>query len=198
LALSFLVCLLGNLFLQVAGGPILAIFGKSYAEQAATSLHIIMIASLPSILKEHYTAICRMQRKMARAMLPAALGSLLELGFAALGARFGGLNGLCLGWVIALVVEALYMSFPVYQATRIPSSVSIEDMPTAPIPLAQLMYETWRYDTQPLPVLLQRATPYDNADTIQQLAQMKQSNKSNHTQKRPVIKRYTLAPYENA
>jgi O-antigen/teichoic acid export membrane protein len=108
LGLLLLICLLDNLILQGAGGPILTIFGRSNAQQATISLHIIIIASLPSILKEHYTAIRHMQRKMVSTMIPAMLGILLELGIAILGARLGGLNGLCLGWVIALVLEALY------------------------------------------------------------------------------------------
>ena len=197
LSLSLLVCLLGNLVLQIAGGPILTIFGSSYAQQATSSLRIIIIASLPSILKEHYTAICRMQSQMARAMLPAALGSLLELGFAILGARLGGLNGLCLGWVVALVLEALYMSFPVYQAARMPRNVAIETIPTAKLPIVQVIQEALKDDTQKLPAILQSTATYYKDDIIRKRSAIKYSHNGNIAQKRLVIKRYKLSPYGN-
>jgi hypothetical protein len=61
---------------------------------------------------------------MASVALPIAIGSLLELGIAGLGARFGGLVGLSLGWVVAVCIEAIFMfpavyraAFPVHEST---------------------------------------------------------------------------------
>jgi O-antigen/teichoic acid export membrane protein len=202
LSLSLLVCVLGNLVLQIAGGPILTIFGSSYAQQATTSLRIIIIASLPSILKEHYTAICRMQSQMARAMLPAALGSLLELGFAALGAHQDGLNGLCLGWVVALVLEALYMSFPVYQAARMPRSLAIEAMPTiklpittAKLPIVQVIQEALKDDTQKHAAIKRRTYADNDKNASQKLQPIPPStatyDEDEITEKRPCLKHST-------
>jgi O-antigen/teichoic acid export membrane protein len=222
LGLSLLVCLLGNLILQVVGGPILTIFGSSYAEQATSSLRIIIIASLPSIIKEHYTAICRMQSKMVRAMIPAALGSLLELGFAALGARLAGLDGLCLGWVVALSLEALYMSFPVYQAARLPKSAIIETIPgvaienipttklpdtpaifpvtTAKLPIIQVIQEALKDDTQKLAAIKQISRANKDEDATQKLPDIPQSidqyEEDETTRKLPPIKHSTTGNIE--
>ena len=68
-----------------------------------------MLASLPLIIKNHYIAIYRIRDKVAQAIVPITLGSLLELGLATYGAHIGQLVGLSWGWVIALLIETLFM-----------------------------------------------------------------------------------------
>jgi Membrane protein involved in the export of O-antigen and teichoic acid len=118
LGLSLLVCLLGCLFFQIEAIPILTFFGANYVQGAASCLRIIILGSLPAIIKDHYVALCRMQGTQGHAIVPAAIGSVLELGMATAGAYIGSLHGLSIGWIIALTIEALYMAYPVYQAAR--------------------------------------------------------------------------------
>jgi O-antigen/teichoic acid export membrane protein len=107
--LAFLSSLFIGVILIFGAGPILSIFGKAYADSSTWSLRILTFASLPLIIKNHYISLARIKDQVMRAILPITLGSLLELGMSILGAHTGGLTGLCLGWVAALMVEALFM-----------------------------------------------------------------------------------------
>jgi len=116
LSLALITCVLANCLLQIGATPILNFFGRSYAEHAAWSLRILAIGALPVIIKHHFVAVSRIHGKMAQVAMPVAIGSLLELGVATLGAHFGGLVGLCLGWVVAVCLEAVFMFPAVYRA----------------------------------------------------------------------------------
>lgn len=116
LGLSLLTAIIGNVLFQFGATQILNIFGHNYAEQAAWSLRILSLGAFPTIIKNHYIAVGRIHNRMTRVVLPVAIGSILELGAAALGARLNGLVGLSLGWVIAICIEAVFMFPPVYRA----------------------------------------------------------------------------------
>lgn len=118
LSLSIEASVLANCVLLFGTTQVLSLFGHSYAQEAAWSLRILGLATFPFIIKYHYIAICRIQKRLAWAILPVTTGSLMELGAAALGAHLGGLSGLSLGWVIALCVEAAFMSKTVFQAVQ--------------------------------------------------------------------------------
>ena len=116
LTLALAMCILGNCLMQLAATQILDLFGHIYAEQAAWSLRIVALGAFPMIFKHHYIAVSRIHSEMAHAALPVAIGCLLELGVAALGAHLDGLVGLSLGWVAAICIEAACMFPAVYQA----------------------------------------------------------------------------------
>ncbi len=125
LGLALIMSILGNLVIQFGATQILNLFGHVYAEQAAWSLRILGFGAFPMIIKQHYVAIGRIRGKMARVALPIAIGSFLELGIAGLGAHFGGLVGLSIGWVVAVCIEAIFMfpavyraAFPVHESVR--------------------------------------------------------------------------------
>ncbi len=119
LSLAFVASMVAAVVALLAARQVLGLFGQAYAEQAASSLRILPLGSFPIIIKHHYVAICRMQGRMACATLSMIVGGLFELGVAALGARFGGLPGLSLGWVAAAYIEAAFMSRTVYKAVRL-------------------------------------------------------------------------------
>lgn len=52
---------------------------------------------------------------MASILLPVTIGALIELGGAAIGAKLVGLEGVSLGWLVGLTLEALYMAPAVYR-----------------------------------------------------------------------------------
>ena len=108
--LSSLVFLTANFLLRM--------FGNDYSEQAGLSLRILTIGYFPVIIRVHYISICRINQKIARATRWMVAGCLLELSLATLGAHYGGLSGLCSGWVIAIIGEAILMFPKVYEAVK--------------------------------------------------------------------------------
>jgi len=118
LGLSLVTCLLANCLFQFGSKQVLGLFGHVYAEQASWCLRILCLGAFPLIIKYHYVALCRIQNRMGRAVLPLAISAFFELGMAALGARLGGLSGLSLGWLIAVVIESVFMFHPVYKVVR--------------------------------------------------------------------------------
>jgi len=118
IGVALVISLLAICLLLVASKQVLGLFGSSYAEQATWCLRILALATFPLIIKNHYISICRIQDRIVNAMLGMLPGGVLELVAAALGAHLGGLFGLSLGWVIALVAEAIFMFHTVYKAIR--------------------------------------------------------------------------------
>jgi GT2 family glycosyltransferase/O-antigen/teichoic acid export membrane protein len=102
---------------------ILSIFGKQYALEAETSLQILAFAALPVVVKTHYMTLGRIQNQLVRIAQYAAVGTVLELTLAVIGAHLDGMTGLCIGYVIALYLEAAYAGRVVY-TTAFPSLLS--------------------------------------------------------------------------
>ena len=115
LKLSFSIGALGAAALFIVAYPLMRIFGSTYAEQATSTLQILAISIFPLIIKTHYVAVSQIFGRMVKATKIMAVGSILELGLAAIGAHLGGLFGLSLGWVIAVCLEGLMTVVPVYR-----------------------------------------------------------------------------------
>jgi len=134
LGLGAVTVLLANCVFQFATQQVLGVFGHMYAEQAMWSLRFLALGTLPYLIRSHYVAICRIQGRILYALVPMAIGTLLELSAATLGARLGGLSGLSLGWVAALCAEALFMSRTVFKAVRpIDVSTNIDQLQPRPL-----------------------------------------------------------------
>jgi O-antigen/teichoic acid export membrane protein len=116
LRLSFLAGLLGFVGLFVLGSPLLSLFGKEYADEAARSMLILSLAVFPLTVKLHYVAVMRIRNRFTAAAWGMALGGILELLMAGFGAHLAGLDGLSAGWVLALCVEAAFVARGVYLA----------------------------------------------------------------------------------
>ena len=107
--ISLAVSAAGTLILLVANRQILGIFGPNYAGPASVAICILAGAAFPMTIKNHYIALCRITDRIKPIIIPVALGSLCEIVAAAAGARYAGLNGLSMGWVLALCGESLFM-----------------------------------------------------------------------------------------
>ncbi|HLG61262.1 MAG TPA: hypothetical protein VKY19_04965 [Ktedonosporobacter sp.] len=118
LFLAVILCGFITAVLLLASRQVLGVFGHSYAEQSLWSMRILALGVFPRLIKDHYVAIKRIHRRIAHAIIPMLIGGLLELSMAALGAHFGGLLGLGLGYVLALCAEAIYGARTVYDAVR--------------------------------------------------------------------------------
>jgi O-antigen/teichoic acid export membrane protein len=111
--------------LVAAAGPVLTVFGARYAGQAELPLRILTLGAFPFVLKVHYASLCRLRGRVVwatRLMLAAAV---LETASAAAGALVGGLPGLCLGWVLAMSVEAAFLARPLWSACA-PSDMHLD------------------------------------------------------------------------
>lgn len=110
---------LSNLVIWPGAGLLLGLFGERYAIEAAWPLRIMALGVFPLIIKDHYVAVSRVHGRIRSAAGIAMLGSILEIGLAAVGALLNGLQGIAIGFVIALICEALIMVRSVYQAISI-------------------------------------------------------------------------------
>lgn len=116
LSMAIAASILVNCVIFIGARQLLWLFGSSYAQHAEWSLRILALATIPRVIKDHYIAICRIQGRVIHAVLPMAIGGVLELGMAALGAHYGGLTGLSLGWACAICAEAAFGFYTVYRA----------------------------------------------------------------------------------
>jgi O-antigen/teichoic acid export membrane protein len=139
LQISFGTTAAACLVLFVAAEPILSIFGPSYAANAGWALRILAFASFPLVVKTHYATIRRIHQRVGRTVPLVLAGTALEFALAAAGGQIDGLNGLSLGWTIALCVEAVVMAPVVWRAlegtplwSTGPASAPPPDAPPAP------------------------------------------------------------------
>jgi len=146
LSLAFLASALANIVLLVGTKQILALFGASYAAQAAWSMRFLVFAAFPLVIKVHYISICRIQDRVTQAMLSMIPGGVLELAAAAVGARLGGLSGLSLGWTLAICCESLFMLPTVYKVLT--SKAADQYLPEQTYLEAEAM---WRLETLTMP-----------------------------------------------
>src|SRR5262249_44981006 len=112
LGLSLAVAIAANIVLLFGAHIILSLFGKTYSANATTSLQVLGLAVFPLMVKDHFIALQRVRRRVGDTVVVAAIGCLLELTLAIVGARQWGLIGLCTGWLVALAAQALYMGVP--------------------------------------------------------------------------------------
>ena len=123
--LSCVISTVAISFLQLLAPVLLSAFGGSYSVEAATTLRILVLAAFALTIKNHYISICRIQDRIGRALLAMVPGGIVELGAALLGAHYYGLDGLSIGWVVAVYIEAICMLPTVYKAVWSPQ-VSME------------------------------------------------------------------------
>ena len=119
MGLSFVAVFVANIVVTFGATAILGIYGHAYADAGAWSLRLLCLAAFPEIVRMHYVALQRIHNTMRTAMVPLAIGGVCEITLAIIGAHFGGLTGLCIGWLVALTCQAVYMSPTVLQALNI-------------------------------------------------------------------------------
>jgi O-antigen/teichoic acid export membrane protein len=102
---SLLFSLVCAVFIFTYSQKILAVFNPVYPEIAGSSLRFLGFSLLGSTLKFHACTLARLSDTMRKASRWFALGGLLELCFVVAGAKLGGLQGLVLGWTLAVSIE---------------------------------------------------------------------------------------------
>jgi O-antigen/teichoic acid export membrane protein len=133
LALSLVAAVGSALVLWLLGPWILAPLGGSYAEAAAGPLPVLAMTLIPVAIKSHYVTIHRVEGTLTSASLVAGGGAVLEMAGGTVGAGFGGLIGLCIGLLAAMLLEAAIMLPTVYRAILSPrrgsARLAMEDEP---------------------------------------------------------------------
>lgn len=119
LRLSAVVSVVSAIGFLVASHLFLRIIGKDYVI-ATPAMMLLGLTTLPLTVKAHYMAICRVRDKLNRCAAVITVGGLLELVLAGVGAEVGGLSGVALGYLIALVVEAVVLWPTVARAADLP------------------------------------------------------------------------------
>lgn len=114
-----LACCLGLLALgEPFGGVVLSMFGKAYVAHGLLPFRLLLLGGLPYVAKDHFVAVRRAQERLGEAARVGAISTGAEIAAAALGGAFGGLDGLCLGWLCCTVLEAGYFAPKVLAVLR--------------------------------------------------------------------------------
>jgi O-antigen/teichoic acid export membrane protein len=134
LTASLLFSLACAVFIFTYSQQILGIFNPAYPEIAGMSLRFIGFGLLGSTFKFHACTLARLGDAMGRASPWFALGGLLELGSVVAGAKLGGLEGLVLGWTLAVSIEGACVGLVWVFATKGGLAGAVREF-TAPTPL---------------------------------------------------------------
>ncbi|RWQ65631.1 oligosaccharide flippase family protein [Mesorhizobium sp.] len=112
---SLLFSLVCAVFVFTYSQEVLAVFNPVYPEIAGSSLRFLGFSLLGLTLKFHACTLARLSDTMRKASRWFMLGGLLELCFVVAGAKLDGLQGLVLGWTLAISIEgacaALVLAF---------------------------------------------------------------------------------------
>ena len=123
MGLSVAAGIVANLFLLFAAEPLLAVFGRAYAQEVVVVLQLLVFAVFPGMIKTHFVAVCQTHRQVPRAAILTVAGAVFELVAASIGARLGGLEGFTLGYVLALSLEAV-VTLPVVIGALAPGRIA--------------------------------------------------------------------------
>lgn len=102
----------------VLGGEVMRVFGAAYARNGVESLRLLVLAGPPLVIKDHYVAIRRVQGQLSQAAWVILVATILEATAALVGGFKFGVTGLCLGWLLALVLEAFWTGPVVVRAMK--------------------------------------------------------------------------------
>ncbi|MER8406070.1 hypothetical protein NKH16_15165 [Mesorhizobium sp. M1307] len=122
LTASLLFSLVCAAFIFTFSQEILAVFNPAYPEIAGSSLSFLGFSLLGSTLKFHACTLARLGDRMGKASRWFALGGLLELCFVVAGAKLDGLQGLVLGWTLAVSIEGACAALVLAFATKLDSA----------------------------------------------------------------------------
>ncbi|PBC06783.1 hypothetical protein [Mesorhizobium sp. WSM3859] len=132
LTTSLLFSLVCATFVFTYSQEILALFNPAYPEIAGSSLRFLGFSLLGSTLKFHACTLARLGDSMRKASRWFALGGLLELCFVVIGARLDGLQGLVVGWTLAVSIEGVCAAVSLALAMKLDwAARPVHEEPTA-------------------------------------------------------------------
>jgi O-antigen/teichoic acid export membrane protein len=113
LVISLSIAAVATLLLVVLAPWLLGLFGSDYAS-SAHMLRLLSLAIIPTVIKFYYVTVCRVQETLHSATRLNILGAVAEIVFSVTGAYLGGLEGLAVGLLFALGLQAIFMSRKIY------------------------------------------------------------------------------------
>jgi hypothetical protein len=109
LAISALAGIGATIGFYVLGDFVLGLFNPAYPAIMGPSLKFLGLSVFLVAIKYHYIAVQRLHNRMLTASVMLSVGAVAELTFAVIGARLGGLMGLTMGWMCAVLLQAIFM-----------------------------------------------------------------------------------------
>lgn len=100
----------------LGAGLLMRAFGASYAEFATRPLQLLGVCYFLMVVKYHYIAVTRVENRLMTGAAMAGVGAVLDVLGALAGALLGGLEGLTIGFGIALIIQTAVMSRDVIRA----------------------------------------------------------------------------------
>ena len=94
---------------EVTAPFVMHVFGPAYVMNATTLLRLLVLIGPTYVIKDHYVAIRRAQGRLGHAAKVMAAGTAAEAVGAALGGIYWGMTGLCIGWAVGAVCEAVVL-----------------------------------------------------------------------------------------
>lgn len=116
LRLSLGIGIPAMLVLGVGAHLVLSVFGAGYAKVATLPLWLMLLQYIPAVPKSQYVAVCRATGQVTKAAVILTAQACGELVSVVIGGKIGGLNGLCLAMLIAMVIEGLMTTPTVVRA----------------------------------------------------------------------------------
>lgn len=148
LRLSLYIGIPGMAALALLSRFVLEIFGPNYARTATIPLLLLILCYIPGLPKAVYIAVCRSQHRVGQAAIVLAIGGLCEAGSAIIGAKVDGLIGVCAGYLIVQVIEAMVTAPTVLRASTIRRRGTTEAVAALQATTAQPILEGTRLDHQ--------------------------------------------------
>lgn len=102
----------------IFGGEIMLVFGAAYARNGIGYLRILVLAGPLLVIKDHYVAIRRVQRRLSEAARVILAATILEAAAALVGGLLFSVTGICVGWLLALALEACWTGPAVVRAMQ--------------------------------------------------------------------------------
>jgi O-antigen/teichoic acid export membrane protein len=110
--LTLRICLLGGLvgvpLVILCAHPLLQLFGAQYAARATLPLQLMILGYFGSVLKNHYIALCRINRQITKAAVFATITLVIRLVAVIAGGIAGGLTGVAVALLVVMCAEGLY------------------------------------------------------------------------------------------
>jgi len=97
---------------------IMLIFGPDYARLGSTCLILLALQYVPQVVKQHYTAVLRVQGRVRRAGAVSSVAAIFELAAAGVGAAMSSLAVTAAAQGAVLTVEMLLMAPAVVKVSR--------------------------------------------------------------------------------
>jgi O-antigen/teichoic acid export membrane protein len=96
--------------LLLFGHEALRLFGGRYADEGVPYLRLTALSCVLMVFKDQFIADVRMRREVGSLVPLVSCAVVVEVAFALVGAQLGGLRGALLGWLLALVLQAGYVT----------------------------------------------------------------------------------------